>query len=82
MASTTRTCVFVDAFNCFLWELYDCEPSDRATICQAGNQAYNMFWIHAHTLTHRHTNVILDNGSFGKKGKALSEVDLLLLVQE
>ena len=48
------------------------------------------FWIHAHTLTHRQTNVILDNGSFSEHtglrsmetGRVLSEVDLLLIVQE
>ena len=38
----TEVCALIDVLNCFQWELYDCRPSGRATICQAGKLIWTL----------------------------------------
>ena len=33
---TVQECAYIDSFNCFQWERYDCMDNGRATICQTG----------------------------------------------
>nr|XP_054761373.1 uncharacterized protein LOC129267772 [Lytechinus pictus] len=51
-------CSFINFFNCFVWELYDCTPSDRSTICQGD---LNECLVAGHNCAH---NCVNDDGGY------------------
>ncbi|XP_041471581.1 uncharacterized protein LOC121421048 [Lytechinus variegatus] len=53
-----EACSFINFFNCFVWEFYDCTPSDRSTICQGD---LNECLVPGHNCAH---NCVNDDGGY------------------